>query len=351
MPSNVAPRGLRSLVGKARRVFRDPTLPSQIDTQALLTREAVERVLARIDQLEATLIDSRQHIAVLREEVAAVRGELAGRKVEAPPAAPKVDSKAIVDAIMRAEPNTFFDCTFNGVRAKIPQATLRTMTHCVHADPHGGFSVAVETDHMNWLRSRLRPGDTFLDIGAATGAMTVPVALGVPGVKIVAFEPARTARRLLIETVKTNAIAGVEVHGVAVSDQPGTVQFSELKQDEHGTAPFLPEASAITTASIDPINVAETYDVPVTSLDVLFAGRSDGHTVKSVKIDVEGFEIHVVRGATKFLAATKPHLAIDIHRDPFADGTTEAGVRAVLAPLGYTFEKTSHVLLCTPNAA
>ncbi len=350
MPSKLAPIGLRSLLGKARRVFRDPTLPKQIDAQALLTREAVERVLARIDQLEATLIDSRQHIAVLREEVAIVRSEVERKKAEFPPPAKADDLKlTTLDSIRRADQHTMFECNFNGVRAKIPQATLMTMTHCIHVHHQGGFSVAVETEHMNWLRSHLRSGDTFLDVGAATGAMTVPIALGVPGVQIIAFEPARTARRLLIETIKANSIIGVEVHGIAVSDQPGTVQFSELKQAKDGAAPFLPEASAITTASIDPDNVAETYDVPVTTLDEFFSGRHDRVAVKSVKIDVEGFEMHVVRGSTEFLAAVKPFLAIDIHRDPFANGTTEFGVKCILERLGYVFEKAGHVLLCSPN--
>jgi FkbM family methyltransferase len=329
-------------------------------------------LIGRIEQLEAAIIDTRLHVVAERSEVASLRGEVASLRTDV---SERIESiwnragsveaavnrlnhetlvqtlrKGTVDTILRAGPNAFFDCLFNGVRAKIPQATLRTMTHCVHADLEGGFAVAVETLHTDWLRSRLRPGDTFLDVGAATGAMTVPIALGSPGVRIVAFEPARTARRLLIDTLQANRIDGVEVHATAISDKPGTVQFSELKNDESGATPFLPEKSAISTDTIDPATIAETYDVPVTSLDAFFAGRSDGGTVKSVKIDVEGFETHVVRGAKAFLAAAKPHLAIDIHHDPFSRDSTEAGVRAVLAPLGYTFEKPNHVLLCTPGA-
>jgi hypothetical protein len=95
------------------------------------------------------------------------------------------------------------------------------------------------------------------------------------------------------------------------------------------------------------------YDVPVITLDQFFAGRSDGPAVRAVKIDVEGFEVNVLRGATTFLTATKPYLAIDIHKDPFGDGqaTTEAGVRAVLTALGYTFGNLGHVLLCYPPGA
>ncbi len=372
MPIIWTKHGLRLILGKAKGFFRDSNLPQQIDTQAVLIREAVAALSQRLTQLEATLVDTRSHVvadrrelAALRETVAVIRADSGERFDSIWNRVGSVESgmhrlqhellvqairKATLDTILSAGPNAFFDCIFNGVRAKIPQATLRTMTHCIHANLEGGFSVAVETLHTDWLRSHLRPGDTFLDIGAATGAMAVPIALGSPGVRIIAFEPARTARRLLLETLQANQIAGVEVHAIAISDQPGTVQFSELKNDDSGTTPFLPEKSAISTDTIDPTTIAETYEVPVTSLDAFFVGRSDGATVRSVKIDVEGFETHVIRGAKAFLGAMKPHIAIDIHPDPFSRDTTEAGVRAILAPLGYKFEKPNHVLLCTPGA-
>jgi FkbM family methyltransferase len=227
------------------------------------------------------------------------------------------------------------------------------MTHCVHARTDRPFLVLVETQHLDWMRSKLRSGDVFLDVGAATGAMALPIALGIPGVRVVAFEPSRTARKILLDTLAANDARSVEVIDHAVSDAAGTVQFTEMQYDESGRYPYMPETSSISTGQANPDLVAGLYDVPVTTLDQFFAGRSDGPTVRAVKIDVEGFEVNVLRGATTFLEAARPFLAIDIHRDPFGDGdaTTESGVRTILGALGYTFGNLGHVLLCYPPGA
>jgi FkbM family methyltransferase len=260
----------------------------------------------------------------------------------------QVLNQTAVRMITRSSPGSYFECEFNGVVVMLPRDTLRTMTHCVHARADQPLLVAVETIHLDWLRSRLGPGDTFLDVGSATGAMTLPIAVGIPGVRVVAFEPSRTARRILLDTLAINRVTAVEVHDAAVSDAAGTVQFSEMRYDESGRYPYLPETSTISTDRVDPAHESTRYDVRVVSLDEFFAGRPDARTVRAVKIDVEGFETNVVRGGTRFLAESRPHMAIDIHTDPFGDGTTEDKVRGVLAQLGYTFQKSHHVLLCVP---
>jgi len=69
-----------------------------------------------------------------------------------------------------------------------------------------------------------------------------------------------------------------------------------------------------------------------------------------VKIDVEGFEGRVIDGGPEFLRRYRPYLSIDIHFDPCQPRmTTEAEVRAKLSRLGYRFENSNHVLLCTPS--
>jgi FkbM family methyltransferase len=268
------------------------------------------------------------------------------------PVGPALDA-LLRRTVERSSAGSFFECEFNGVVALLPRDTLRTMTHCCHARPDAPFLVAVETGHLDWMRDRLRPGDLFLDVGAATGAMTLPVALGRPQVTVIAFEPSRTARRLLADTLAMNGCADrVEVCDAAVSDAPGVVAFAEMRYDESGRTPYLPETSTLCYDRLNPVSVAERYDVPVVSLDGFFAPRpADAGRVRAVKVDVEGFEVNVLRGAARLLAAARPYLAIDIHSDPFTAGvTTEAACRELVGRAGYTAEKRGHVLLCTPPA-
>jgi hypothetical protein len=69
-----------------------------------------------------------------------------------------------------------------------------------------------------------------------------------------------------------------------------------------------------------------------------------------VKIDVEGFENEVLKGARQLVASARPWFAIDIHRDPFLPGsTTEPFVRSFFSEFGYQIEMLAHVALCSPE--
>jgi FkbM family methyltransferase len=249
----------------------------------------------------------------------------------------------------RMPDDTFVPCRLNGVDVHLSQPTLRIAHHCTHPDGGPRVNLFIETAHFEWLRDRLRPGDTFLDVGAATGTMAVPMAAQFGNaVRVAAFEPARTANRVLRATVARNSLGNVEVIDAAVSDAPGTARFAEYPQDETGETPYLPETSALDSELIDHGRTVG-YDVAVTTLDTFLAGRKDADRARVLKIDVEGFEAKVLDGAREYLRRVKPFISIDIHRDPFNPGeTTEPAVRERLAPLGYQFEKLGHALTCTP---
>lgn len=308
--------------------------------------------LVERDRAVAALAAVRAELADARTEIAAVRADLA----ESQAARRWLDSvvhpwigEAIANTVRHAGPDAFFRCELNGTDVLLPRDTIRTMTHCVAPNRAGPLVLRVEDGHCVKMGDRLRPGDTFVDVGAATGATTLPLARRHGGdVRVLAFEPARAANRLLRATLAANHYTNVEVVTAAVSDACGTATFAEYDHDETGATPFLPEASAILSGMIDPART-RTYEVPVTTLDAVFAARPDAARARVVKIDVEGFEVAVLAGAADFLARVRPFVSIDIHKHPFQDGTTEPPVRDALARLGYRFEKAGHVLLCVPD--
>jgi FkbM family methyltransferase len=240
----------------------------------------------------------------------------------------------------------FIRVMLNDMDLRIPPMTIRTMIHCVHAGKSGEAIIDIERAHFDWIKEKLRPQSYFIDVGSATGAMCLPLAKQFgASVSIIAFEPASAARTLLASTIARNDLTSIRILPMACSDAPGKATFYEFSQDDTGKTPFLPETSTLAVQN-DP-RAHETL-VELTTLDIQLAGNEKiQHAV--VKIDVEGFEAKVLRGAQEFLTRLRPALAIDIHANPFGAGTTERDVRELLQPLGYKMEKIAHVLICDPK--
>jgi FkbM family methyltransferase len=267
----------------------------------------------------------------------------------AAPASPPVPTRGeiiqetIRHAVTNMDGRGFVHTTLNDAELWLPPATIRTMTHCFHMDGAGRFLIHIERAQLDWLASRLKSGGHFIDVGAATGAICLPLAKTFGrALAITAFEPATAARDLLEATMRRNDLDWINVLALAVSDQAGEATFYEYPQDEGDRTPFLPEASTLA-----PTNDPRVRSVPVTvtTLDDQFA---DDPAIQraALKIDVEGLEAKVLAGAPRFLARVRPALAIDIHANPFGEGTTENEVRRLLSPHGYRFEKLGHVLAC-----
>ncbi len=252
-----------------------------------------------------------------------------------------------LDAIMASQIDAWFKVKLNGVTMVLPRYTLMTMRHCIGASADHIMELLVETNHSDRMKAEFVDGALFLDVGAATGAMTVPYALSLDkNVRIVAFEPSLRARDYLTATLERNHAKGVTVLPYALSDGEGSVDFMELPEDEVGDTPFLPEGSRLRTADEQLFAGAKPLTVAVTTLDSL-AEQLDyaGATRIIVKIDVEGFEDKVLLGARAMLQRYKPFLSIDIHEHPGTTKLTDEACQNILLPLGYQIERMGHVML------
>ncbi|MGY1741608.1 MULTISPECIES: FkbM family methyltransferase [unclassified Blastococcus] len=142
-----------------------------------------------------------------------------------------------------------------------------------------------------------RPGD-YVDVGTNIGVVAASMAAHVaPTGRVLAFEPSPETLRLAASTVALNDAENVTLHNAAVSDTDGALVF-------HAT----PGNSAIASArrhAFGLLNDWEQVTVPAVRLDTLHAaGELDGVTL--VKIDVEGHEPSVLRGALQFIADVRP---------------------------------------------
>ena len=140
-----------------------------------------------------------------------------------------------------------------------------------------------------WMWERLSDGDTAIDIGAHVGIYSVLMAAkcGQRG-KVIAFEPDPYSRQVIAQNLRLNPnVKPPRVEASACSDQPGTGTFFS----GHGDG----RSALVASIGISP----EAITVPVVALDEYI--RQHRLQPRVVKIDSEGAEIKILRGATQLL--------------------------------------------------
>jgi FkbM family methyltransferase len=345
-------RARRWIVQNVRRLVGTERVLHVLDRQADLISRRMAVAAARVP-------DSDESGHVLDGSVVNLPAELNGHSEQFKrfeqllqhwDAPSRILTLAAFNTVSQASEESFFRTNYNGVDLELPRDSIRTMIQCLRASLEGPLVIDVEGPHRNWMISHMVDGGTFLDVGASTGAMTIPMAAKFGSkARVIAFEPARPARRLLEMTLARNGFTGVEIVPKAVSNVVGRTTFREFDYDETGGCPFLPETSAIQSPVTESDERATSSEVEVTTLDTFCSGQDIASGRVVVKIDVEGFEVLVLEGALNLISSARPWFSIDIHRDPFGDGSTEVKVCNFLTPYGYTFDNMGHVLVASPS--
>jgi FkbM family methyltransferase len=142
-----------------------------------------------------------------------------------------------------------------------------------------------EFQEMGFLLHFLRKDDLFIDVGANVGSYTI-LACAVKEAFGYAFEPVPDTYRRLSDNLKLNQIeARVRYLNIGVGDAPRIIQFTtDSDTTNHVVAPGE--------------TVQNTLDVRVLALDEVLADESP----TLIKIDVEGYEAAVIKGARQTLA-------------------------------------------------
>lgn len=152
-----------------------------------------------------------------------------------------------------------------------------------------------EPDEVGWVLSRVGPGDVFVDVGANIGIFSITVAPRVTSSgRVIAVEASPTVARYLDGNIALNKLSNITMcETVVQATSGGVVPFYEAPIERFGTGSLTPEYGGIATL------------VPAQCLDDLL--REVGVArVKVLKIDVEGFEEGVLRGAEGLLRGSNP---------------------------------------------
>jgi FkbM family methyltransferase len=177
------------------------------------------------------------------------------------------------------------------------------------------------------LVAHLRPGEVALDIGANLGLVSLHMARAVgPRGRVHAFEPNPRMQAYLAATLAASPALPVRLHPVALGPEEGALDLHVPPGN----------AGAASLVSAAPLPQGERVRVPVRPLDVL-AEEEGIDRVAVIKMDVEGFEAQVLRGAGWLIARTRPR-AIVIEENGLRPGGPEPEAFALLRALGYGIE-------------
>jgi len=154
-------------------------------------------------------------------------------------------------------------------------------------------------DAVPWMvkiEDRLPKGGIYFDVGAFRGITAQWFASRAD--KVYAFEPMPENAESIRKVLKVRALGNVSVHELAVSDSSGSAKLNVHQVKGHNSL------GTVTTS-----RYLYTITVPTTTLDE-FAEQHGIERIDFLKIDVEGFEPEVLRGARRLLAARKIGLMI-----------------------------------------
>lgn len=162
-------------------------------------------------------------------------------------------------------------------------------------------------------------GGLVLDVGANTGFYALLAASARRDTRIIAFEPAPQVKPLLDRNVSLNGFRDrITTMPIALSDQPGARELF-IPLQNHG----LVESSASLEREFKRQHSA-SIRVETDTIDGFL--RTHGHkrlpAVSIIKIDVEGHEAAVIRGAATTIREHRPLLFVEVLPRADLDGLT-----------------------------
>jgi FkbM family methyltransferase len=166
-----------------------------------------------------------------------------------------------------------------------------------------------EVEKTAALRHLLRPGGVFVDVGANKGdfALIAAKLVGASG-RVFAFEPEPRNCDWIRRSIDANGYSGIELFPIALGDADGAIDLHVSHISGH---------HSVVSGRGD--HTGDVIRVPMRTLDAVLADARSPR-VDVLKIDVEGADLAVLRGAHRTLSANRelvllldvhPHLGVD----------------------------------------
>jgi FkbM family methyltransferase len=189
-----------------------------------------------------------------------------------------------------------------------------------------------ELNESRFLNRFLKPGMVLVDVGANQGEFSLFAAKRLSQGTVYAFEPMNIFFDQLTENISLNQFTNVKTFHCGLSDQSGEVPIylgTTAGNENEGLGTIFQSQERnrfiqnIQLRTLDQIATEEKID-----------------TIDFLKIDVEGAELMVLRGARKTLERTRPVVMIEMSDDTYrAAGYSAEDVKAFFEQINYSMNK------------
>jgi FkbM family methyltransferase len=232
--------------------------------------------------------------------------------------------------------------------ARMALRCVPDMRKTIQLDQLGPFVIRLRRNRSWWLRNPMenerkvfgylkrfvRPGDVAYDVGANIGLYSRYLVDVCDAGRVAAFEPMSENLDLLRRNIEIDARAKdrVLLVNAALGDSDGS---ESLQIDDVMSASAVLDSVTGGRPSQGRAQVglaAKTETVRVARLDTLMSDTAQAlPPPRLIKVDIEGAELMMLRGATQTLRKHRPILIIELHERP----EVSAGVIELLESLGY----------------
>ena len=190
---------------------------------------------------------------------------------------------------------------------------------------HDEFFSFAFTDELKWEESSLdcwtkflKPGFAAVDIGAYIGTYSILAARH--GVDVYAFEPNQFVYRDLMKNLEINQVIDrVHAMNIGISNFNGEASL-EIGHQRKGSGSVIASEKSATSLSIHISKLDDSIPINV--------------PISIMKIDTEGTELDIIKGASKLIAKWRPALIIESLNE-----LHQRNIAEFLSQYHYSFEK------------
>ncbi len=188
-------------------------------------------------------------------------------------------------------------------------------------DYPGGLTGRTERALLDWFTQHVRPGETWLDVGAHYGYTTIALGRLVgPQGRVFTFEPVPATAGCVDQGRALNDLPHVAVIPLGLG-RVETMEFKRLALTRGMADSTLPEADS-----------SWFVNAGIARFDWLWPAINGGNdAIHGVKIDVQGMELDTLEGMREALARWHPRLVLELHA-----GVSRDAVLSLLRALGYS---------------
>jgi len=225
---------------------------------------------------------------------------------------------------------TFYDTFKKLLKSSLPDVFLNIIMKQHYYRVLKSFNIEAEPD-LVIVKEFVAENDFVIDIGANIGVYTKYLSEFVEtSGKVISIEPIPRTFSFLLNNIEKLKLINVETHNVAIAEKE---MASQMVVPTGVSGEFYSRAKLFdTNDKITEMNL-RTIEVKLVPLDKLV--NSVDRIISFIKIDVEGFELSVLKSAKKTIEKNKPSLLVEVDGDPADMGSNADCVIKFLQDFNY----------------